>query len=366
MAGQASSFVYFGSDEGAAGSAAAAKYVELTSAGGDEGWGNEVLDGVAATVDEAVAAVDSCISSLQMMSMFGGPKTIWLKGANFLSDSPSGARSEAVQAALERLVDCLQHLPDATYFVLSATEVDKRRAFFKKLSSVAEMHESQRIDISKPGWETEVSALTLSLAAPLGLKFDNAALALFVQRVNENSRQIVNELNKLDVYLGPERRVITEQDVELMVAVSRHGFIFEISRAIERRDSRAAVRLVNAQLEQGEQAVSIMRAAIVPTVRNRYCARLMLDSFPLNMANSRAFDASLQKLPPEARKLLPRKKDGSLSSFPFYQAAGAVSNLSLAKAREHLLACAQADRRLVSSQANARDVLHKLIILLTS
>lgn len=358
------SYVFFGSDEGAAASAAAACYAELTA--GEDGWGNEVIDGAAATVDEAVGIVDRTISGLQMISMFGGRKVIWLKGATFMGDSPSGARSEAVQASLENLVAALGNLPAETFFVLSASEMDKRRVFFKKLGQVAEMKESARIDISRDGWESEVAALTLRLAQPLGLKFDNAALDLFVQRVNESSRQIVNELAKLDVYLGAERRTVAEQDVELMVAVSRRGVIFEISRAIERADSRQALRLVNEQLAQGEQGVTIMRAAIVPTVRNRYCARLLLDTYNPPMSNYRAFESAMNALPPEGRKLLPLKKDGGLNCYGIFQAARSISKLTLAKARQHLLACARADRQLVSTQLDVRDVLHKLVILLTS
>ena len=364
MAEPCTSFVFFGGDEGAAASAAAACYAKLTE--GDEGWGNEVLDGAVATVDEAVEMVERTLSGLQMMSMFGGRKVIWLKGANFMGDTPSGARSEAVQAALENLVAGLNNLPQDTYFVLSATEMDKRRSFFKKLGQVAEMSEHARIDISKPGWESEVAALTLRLAKPMGLKFDNAALDLFVQRVNENSRQISNELAKLDVYLGPERRVVTEQDVELMVAVSRRGVIFEISRALDRADSRLAIRLVNEQLAAGEQGVTIMRAAIVPTVRNRYCARLLLDTYKPNMSSPRAFENSMNALPEEGRKLLPLKKDGTLNCYGVYQAARSVARLTLAEAKKHLMAVARADRQLVSTQLDTRDVLQKLIIMLTS
>ena len=364
MAETHTAFVYYGSDEGAAGVAAAAKYAELTR--DTDEWGNEMIDGAVATVDEAVAIVERTLSGLQMVNMFGGRKVIWLRAANFMGDTPSGARSEAVQAALDTLVSGLENLPPDVFFVLSASEMDKRRVFFKKLGQVAEMSEYTRIDISKPGWESEVTALTLKLAKPKGLNFDNAAINLFVQRVNESTRQIANELEKLDVYLGAERRKITEQDVELMVAISRHGVIFEISRALEKQDSRQAVRLVNEQLEQGEQAVTIMRAAIVPTVRNRYCARLLLDTYRLDPSNYRSFESALNRLPPEARKFLPLKKDGTPNCYSIRTAAMSISKLTLRKAKQDLLACARADRQLVSSQADARDVLHKLIIQLTS
>ena len=102
MAEPRTSFVFFGSDEGAAGAAAAARYAELTQ--GEDGWGNEVLDGTVSTVDEALGIIGRTLSGLQMMNMFGGRKVIWLKGANFMGDTPSGARSESVQAALENLI----------------------------------------------------------------------------------------------------------------------------------------------------------------------------------------------------------------------------------------------------------------------
>ena len=328
---QTASFVFFGSDEGAAATAAAAAYARLEEGG--DGWGNETIDGSAATVDEAVEIVGRVISGLQMMNMFGGRKVIWLKGANFMGDTPQGARSEAVQAALDELVATLSQLPEETFFVLSASEMDKRRSFFKKLGAVAEVKEFSKIDITKPGWEGELSALTLRMAKPLGLGFDNDALDLFIHRVNESTRQISNELAKLDVYLGPERRKVTAEDVELMVAVSRNGVIFEISRAIESGNSRLAVRLVNEQLEHGEQGVSIMRAAIVPTVRQRFCARLLIDTYQPDTGNYRAFDAALNRLPAEGRKLLPLKKDGTPNTYGLFNAARTVSKLNLRKAR---------------------------------
>ncbi len=359
-----SSFVFFGSDEGAASSAATKCAAEL-SAGGD-GWGDETIDGAAATADEAVELIRRAISGLQMMNMFGGRKVIWLKGVNFLADTPSGARSEAVQEAMEDLLAVLGSMPPETFFVLSCAEMDKRRSFFKKLGNVAQVKEFTKIDISKPGWESEVAALTVRMAKPLGLAFDNDALDLFVHRVNESTRQIGNELAKIDVYLGPERRRVSVQDVDLLVAVSRNGVIFEISRAIEQGDCRLAVRLINEQLEHGEAAVTIMRAAIVPTVRNRFCARLLMDSFGIEASNYRAFESALGKLLPSDRKILPLKKDGTPNAYSLFNAARTCGKLSLKKARADLCACATADRQLVSTQLDDRDILHKLIVSITA
>lgn len=357
--------MFFGGDEGAAAAAAAKTYEQLGA--GTDGWGNEVIDGATSTVDEAVQVLRRTCDALQMISMFGGRKVVWLRGVSFMADTPGGARSEDVQRGIDELLDVLQNMPADTFLVMSAADVDKRRSFFKKLSSTAEMQEFASIDITREGWEGEVAALTSKLAQPLGLCFEDAAMELFVQRVNENTRQISGELNKLDTYMGPERRTVTEEDVQTMVPVSRHGVIFEISRAIERRNSQLAIRLLNEQLAQGEQAITIMRAAIVPTVRRRYSTRLLMDEYGLNTQRGyRSFESALNALPEEARKLIPRKKDGSLSCYGIFTTATSLNKLSLAQAKQQLFACAKADRRLVSTQADVRDVLHSLIMILTA
>ena len=180
MATDVTSYVFFGSDEGAAASSAQKCFDTLAE--GTDGWGNEIIDGTVATVDEAQEVIRRTVSGLMMVNMFGGRKVIWLKAANFMGDTPQGTRSEAVQQSLDELTEALENLPFDTFFLLSATEMDKRRSFFKKLSALAEMKEFSRIDITKPGWESELSALTLRMAKPHGLTFDNAALDLLPLR----------------------------------------------------------------------------------------------------------------------------------------------------------------------------------------
>ena len=47
----------------------------------------------------------------------------------------------------------------------------------------------------------------------------------------EQSQQIGNELEKLDLYLGPERRTVTESDVRTMVPLSRAAVVLPSSGA---------------------------------------------------------------------------------------------------------------------------------------
>ena len=59
MAETPTGYIYYGSDEGAAGAAAAAKYAELTK--DTDEWGNEMIDGGVTTVDEAVEVIGRTI-----------------------------------------------------------------------------------------------------------------------------------------------------------------------------------------------------------------------------------------------------------------------------------------------------------------
>ncbi len=49
--------------------------------------------------------------------------------------------------------------------------------------------------------------------------------------------------------------------------LTRTGVIFENFRALENKKSDAAISLIDFQLERGENAITIMRAAFIPTLR---------------------------------------------------------------------------------------------------
>ncbi len=352
--------VFFGSDEGQASAAAQAAYAELTA--GSEGWGDETYDGAAATVDEALAIINRTISGLKMVNMFGGAKTIYLKGATFMGDSPQGTKSQAIVTALEELLACLENLPAETSFCLHAMEMDKRRAFYKKLLKIAKVQEFAKIDTSRQGWERELSSLVLTMARTRGLSISPEALDLFVHRVNESSRQIGNELDKLSVYIGTNERRLEVSDIECMVPVSRKGGIFEISRAIERGHVAQAIELIDAQLEMGEAPIAIVRGAFIPTFSNRYRASLLISMHNVSVSSSSSLESSMRRLPPELSKLIPAKKDGQPNYYGFSQNATHCAQLSPKKALKALRACAEVDKQLVSTSIEARVLLHRLAV----
>ncbi|UQT46088.1 hypothetical protein M5E88_08075 [Akkermansia muciniphila] len=231
-----------------------------------------------------------------------------MKNCNFLGDSVTG-RSSTTEAALDSFRQLLESgLGPDVLLLISASEFDKRRSFNKFLLQYAASEELNKPDITKAGWEGSLMPLINKETAARGMNFDSAALELFIHRVSESSRQIISEIEKLDLYLGADRRTVMPEDVERMVPLTRTGVIFEISRALENKKSDAAISLIDFQLERGENAITIMRAAFIPTLRNLLAARLLCDAFNLKPTNFKEFTARISSLPSYAAALIPLKK----------------------------------------------------------
>src|SRR5207248_2456014 len=168
------------------------------AAAGD--FGLEIIDGAADNADQAAGRIRSTIEALRTLPFFGGEKLVWLKNANFLGDDQK-ARSAAVQTALEELIETInEDVGSEITFLLSAIEVDKRRSFYKSLAKLAELQVFDKLDSSRAGWEEEATEIVQIRAKKRKLQFEDDALELFVLFTGGDTREIENELEKIDLY----------------------------------------------------------------------------------------------------------------------------------------------------------------------
>ena len=355
-------FAVVGSDEGLVREKALVLYNQLTG-GLDDGFTHETIDGIADNSESAYEICSSTVQALLTIPMFGGDKVVWLRNANFLADNVTG-RSQRTESGVERLRATLERgIPDGVKFLLTAQGVDKRRAFWKFIEKAAAVQVHDRIDTSRDDWQDQVASLVTARAKSLGLRFDHDALALFVMLAGEQSQQIGNELEKLDLYLGEERREVTEDDVRLLVPLSRAAVVFEIGKAIQLGNAARAIQLIDQQLEADESAIGIMRASIIGVVRNLFMARLIIEKFKVPTGNYSAFSGGLNRLPESDRAWLPQKKDGSgVNVFPIFLAAENAKNFELAGLMHVMEATLKADQALVTTGLDHRLVLHRLIV----
>ena len=387
-----------GSDEAEVKHIAAELAVKLTPPGAGD-FGLEIIDAAADNVDQAAARIRSTIEALQTLPFFGSTKLVWLKNANFLGDDQK-ARSAAVQSALEELSELLDRsIGSEITFLISATEVDKRRAFYKTLTKRAEIQVFDRLDSGRAGWEEEATEIVQQRAKKRKLQFDADALDLFVLLTGGDTRQIDNELEKLDTFLGdrgtgfqpveatpkafgaaeskpagkmpasPTAKMavprVTVELVRELVPLSRTGVIFELSNALAMRDLELALTLVRRLLDHGESAVGILLVAIVPTIRNLLLAKDLMERHRLRPPHSPfQFISAINRLPAKATEHLPRKKDGSINAYGLGIAAQHAHQFETNQLIDAMKACLEANRQLVTTQLDHELILTEVVVKL--
>jgi DNA polymerase-3 subunit delta len=362
-AASANTYAVVGSDEAEVKRVAAELASNLTPPGAGD-FGLEIIDGAADNADQAEARVRSAIEALQTLPFFGNTKVVWLKNVNFVGDDQKG-RSAAVQSALEELSESIDggFGPGVT-LLISATDVDKRRSFYKTLLKRAEIQVFDRLDSSRGGWEEEALEMVQQRAKKRKLQFDEDALDLFVLLTGGDTRQIDNELEKIDTFLGKDRGVNAELVREL-VPLSRAGVVFELGNALAARDLRLSLKLVRRLLDQGESAIGILLVAIVPTIRNLLLAKDLMERYRLPRPYSPfQFISAINRLPTGATDHLPRKKDGSINAYALGIAAQQAGRFETDQLIDAMRACLAANIQLVTTQLDHELILTEVVVKL--
>ena len=140
----------------------------------------------------------------------------------------------------DRLATYLQQPSPQSVLVLCYRhkKLDKRTAAYKAIDKAGVVFESPRIyDNQVPAWIVrEVSAH--------GRRIGDKAAAMLAENLGTDLGKIANELSKLYPLL-PEGGAITEQLVEEQIGISKDYNIFELQKAIGRRDVLMCNRIVN-------------------------------------------------------------------------------------------------------------------------
>lgn len=338
----------------------------MTPAGGGD-FAVEVIDGTSSNASEAATRIRQTMDALQTFPFFGGEKLVWLKNANFMGDTVTGRAADVVEG-LEALIEMLTAgLPDGIRFLLSATEVDKRRSFYKALGKLAKVTVFDTLDTSKAGWEEAAMELARQLAESAGVRLKHEALELLAIRTGGDRRTIVSELEKLALYVGDAQRDATVEDVALLVPMTAEAVIFELGNALASRNARNALALLQQLLSQKESPIAILLVAIIPTFRNLLAVKVLMDRYKLSRpAQPFFFGKTLEKLPPEATEHLPRKKDGTVNAYALGISAQHAHRFTLAELRAAQKAVLETNVALVTGAQDPEGLLQQLVVRLTA
>lgn len=350
-------YVIVGSDD----SAVRAKAAELASSMNPSGdaLGLEAIAADAETVEEIVAAIHKVVGALQTVAFW--ERVVWMKNAVFLGDSVR-VKSPIVSKSLERLIGVLKgSLPAGTKFLLSAPGADKRLSEVKSLMELGEVIEC---NLPSFGWEATEEAVVQWVkeeAKAKGLELTEEAAEVLAARVGTNPAQLRNELEKLMLCFR-EGEKLSAQTIRNFVSSTRQSGIFDLSNAILQRDLPQALSLTEQLLAQKETPIGLLLAAITPTFRNLLLVKSLMIKYKLSAPEKAfLFGKTLERLGNEATAHLPRKKDGTLNTYPLGIAAMAAKNFTLGELQRALPLCREANLKLMTTGYNPENVLIQLL-----
>ena len=140
----------------------------------------------------------------------------------------------------DRLAAYLQQPSDRSVLVLCYRhkKLDKRSAVYKAIDKVGVVYESPRI------YDNQVPSWILREVAAHGYTITDKAAAMMAENIGVDLGKIANELSKLYPLL-PQGGTITEQLVEDQIGISKDYNVFELQKAIGRRDPVMCNRIIN-------------------------------------------------------------------------------------------------------------------------
>lgn len=224
----------------------------------DQTLGLETVNGDVKTIDEAVAALKTCIGALRTIGLFGGQKTVWFRDVSIFKDAVIG-KNEGVKGLLGQLAaDIKKGLPDSQNLIISAPGVDRRSAFYKicEAAGTVEAYDLPEQDYKK---KPMIKERAQALFAQAKCRIDLRALDLFLEKVGTDTRQLVMEAEKLMLYIG-DRKEITIEDVKAITSSSSEAIAWDFTDALGERKLSEAIRILRQLLFQGEQPVGILFA----------------------------------------------------------------------------------------------------------
>jgi DNA polymerase-3 subunit delta len=117
--------------------------------------------------------------------------------------------------------------------------LDKRKKIYKSLQENAIVYESRKL------YENKIPEWISSNLAKRKYKIEPKAAMLLTEFLGNDLSRISNELDKLVIVLNDSSKVITSQDVEKNIGISKEYNNFELQNALTSRDVLKANQIIN-------------------------------------------------------------------------------------------------------------------------
>jgi DNA polymerase-3 subunit delta len=327
----------------------------------DRQFGLEIVNGWANNTDEALTALRRLREALDTIPFFGGEKLVWFKNTNLFAENQT-TQSEATADALAALAASLHKgLPRGVTLLISATQVDKRRALFKTLEKIGNVQLFDLPDLEKGGRDQLIAFVAEKLKAD-GKTITAEAAQLLLELVGAAPMAYAQEVEKLALFTG-ERKQVTEQDVQAIVSATAEIDIWKLLDALSARNAPAAMKALDNLLAQKQSIIGIISLAAW-NMRQALLLRDLMDRRQITAPdNYWQFKSQWERLPAAETAHFPRTKDGKPPSpFGLHRCALAAKQFTQHQLIAALTLLLETQRAIVTSGLDDRLLLEEAIL----
>jgi DNA polymerase III subunit delta len=312
-----------------------------------EGWTQESWDGL-----------DGAAPLLTVLGAEGGEDQdaalallAYCKSRSLDFAKRKGAEANRLGALLD------QGLPEWSFLLLTAAQVDRRTRLFKRFEDLgAVLHLALERDAKgRIARDTLLEFIGRRLRQA-GKNLDPQAREMILVRAGDDLRGLQQELEKLLLSVG-DRATIRAEDVDRMFADRGEGWIFDLTRALGERDALAALGQLARLIAQGEHPLKILGTVVAEARRLLAARQLLAGDLAKIWRRGMTYQQFQQTVLTEGGSPL-----GGRNPFGDYMCFQRAERFSLGELSSFMQSLFDADLRLKSSASQPRLVLEKLFL----
>jgi DNA polymerase III subunit delta len=330
------------------------------------GMDHEIIEAGVSNSGDALTVLARLREALQTLPFFGSGKVVWLRDCNFLGDE----RAASAQAVTETLAELAEELKtfkwSSVRLLISAGKVDKRKTFFKTFDKIGAIENFSGWSADDRDWAEHAEVTARTAVHERKKDISEEALSELVNCVGPNPRQLDNEIEKLCLFIGGQKK-IEIADVSVICTRNKTARAFALGDALGDRDLPRLLRRLDEELweiksDPQKSEIGLLYGLIAKIRAMLLLKEMLREGWIKPETDYNRFKAQLGRVP--ADKLPADKKYNPLALNPYvlYKALPQVKRYSEAElilAMDLLLRCNQ---RLVSSGLEEALVLQQTLV----
>ncbi|MDA3798985.1 MAG: hypothetical protein PF692_07885 [Kiritimatiellae bacterium] len=324
----------------------------------DREFSLDIVDGNGNNAGEVVDAIHEAITSLKMVNLFGGSKTVWLKDADICSESRT-ASSALVKNEVKKFQDFLNAgLPEGYNCIVTSPAADKRKAFYKFMKKNGEIFEFNVPEQGRKGGQALTENLRGCLAE-YGLTCNGRTFEELKNALGTcDSRKMDSEIFKLSTYLGDKKEFSTS-DVLDIITVSSDAVIWDLTAALSSKNLEKAMNVVSILIERKESPIG-MALMLGNAIKDLIIFRSAMDAGWLTSGYN---NVEWNNVPPKQIENWQKCGENPMKYNPYRASilAGQASKFSQRELQVALSAAVDAQKKMVTTSVPADIILEIML-----